>query len=38
MVEPALELQINNPLGLRASVVPTFNRWDLRPLISNRTL
>jgi hypothetical protein len=38
MAEPTLELLISNPLNLRAPVVPTLDEWDLRPLVSNRTL
>jgi hypothetical protein len=38
VAEPTLELLINNPLNLRASLAPTFDEWDLTPLISNCTL
>jgi hypothetical protein len=38
MAEPTLELLISNPLNLRASVAPTFDEWDLTPLISSCTL
>jgi hypothetical protein len=38
VAEPTLELLISNPLNLRASVAPTFDEWDLTPLINNRTL
>jgi hypothetical protein len=38
MAEPTLELLISNHLNLRASVVPTLDEWDLRPLISSHTL
>jgi hypothetical protein len=38
VAEPTLELLISNPLNLRASVAPTFDEWDLSPLINNRTL
>jgi hypothetical protein len=38
VAEPTLELLISNPLNLRASVVLTFDEWDLSPQISNRTL
>jgi hypothetical protein len=37
-LEPTIELLISNPLNLGASVAPTFDEWDLSPLISNRTL
>jgi hypothetical protein len=36
--EPTLELLISNPLDFRAPVAPTLKEWDLRPLVSNRTL
>jgi hypothetical protein len=38
VAEPTLELLISNPLNLRAFVAPTLDKWDLRPLISSRTL
>jgi hypothetical protein len=38
VAEMTLELLISNPLNLRASVAPTFDKWDLTLLISNRTL
>jgi hypothetical protein len=38
MAEPTLELLISNPLNLRASVAPTLDEWELRPLISSHTL
>jgi hypothetical protein len=38
VAEPTLELQISNPLTLRAFVVPTLDEQDLRPLIRSRTL
>jgi hypothetical protein len=37
-VEPTLEPLISNPLNPRASMAPTFDEWDLSPLISDRTL
>jgi hypothetical protein len=36
--ELTLELQISNPLDSRAPVVPTLIEWDLKPLVSSRTL
>jgi hypothetical protein len=38
VAEPTLELLISSPLNLRAYVAPTLDDWDLRPLISSRTL
>jgi hypothetical protein len=38
VAEPTLELLISNPLNLRAPVAPTLDEWDLRPLVSFRTL
>jgi hypothetical protein len=38
VAEPTLELLISNPLDSRAPVAPTHDEWDLRPLVSNRTL
>jgi hypothetical protein len=36
--ELTLELLISNPIDSRAPVAPTLTEWDLRPLVSNRTL
>jgi hypothetical protein len=38
VAERTLELLISKPLDSMAFVAPTFDEWDLRPLISSRNL